>query len=128
MITFKCHNKECDYFPCYLRCDQAASENEFGDGGIEKPLSCPYDMETAKWKILPYTPILQNTIDLPCRLYELQGYSDLSHCTKAIFLDGYRLSTGAMLELSYCQKHNIPIIEESELEEAINRGLGYAEL
>ena len=67
-------------------------------------------------------------IDLPYRLYELQGYSDLSHCTKAIFLDGYRLSTGAMLELSYCQKHNIPIIEESELEEAINRGLGYAEL
>ena len=87
MITFKCHNKECDYFPCYLRCDQAASQNEFGDGAIEKPLSCPYDMETAKWKILPYTPILQNTIDLLEEWYGNEGWDIMPEKTRDL-IDG----------------------------------------
>lgn len=66
--------------------------------------------------------------DLTERLYELQGYADLSHCTKAVFMDGYRLSTGAMLELSYCQKHGIPVIEQADLDKAINKDFGDAEL
>lgn len=87
MITFKCQNKECYYFPCYLRCDQAASQNEFGDGAIEKPLSCPYDMETAKWKILPYTLILQNTIDLLEEWYGNEGWDIMPEKTRDL-IDG----------------------------------------
>lgn len=87
MVTFKCHNKECAYFPCFLRCDKSASENEFGDGGVDRPRSCPYDMDEADYRLLPYTPVTQNTVDLLQDWYDNAGYDVIPEKTMEL-IDG----------------------------------------
>lgn len=41
-IVFKCNNSRCEYAPCFASCRKAANYNDFGDGAIETPDSCPF--------------------------------------------------------------------------------------
>jgi len=88
MLTFICKNKDCDYYPCYLRCDKAASENEYGDGGIDKPQSCPYDMDCPpRWQVLPYTPLRQIVNDCLEEWYAEEGWDKIPEKTRDV-IDG----------------------------------------
>ena len=89
MTIFRCDNKECELHPCYLRCEKGTSENEYGDGYIEKPTECPYliDFIKPKWKLLPQTPMLASIIDSLEEWYQGDGWEKIPDQTKEL-IDG----------------------------------------
>ena len=58
--------------------------------------------------------------------YLARAMSDLSHATGVVLLSGWIYSHGANLEYREAQKRGIPMITESEILEAMNNRLKYA--
>lgn len=97
-VVFKCHNKECEKYPCYLS-GGLKVQGILGEYSVGTPFDCPFDEcgETADWKEVPYRK--DSYFGDVLEFIEGEGFDNLPPYFENLFFgDGIRVDSDYYVE------------------------------